>query len=64
MTGTVLEVFVSVGEKVNTGQELLIVESMKMEIPVESPYAGTVTEVLAQAQQKIEEGVVLLRLDA
>lgn len=63
MTGTVLEVLVTVGERVTAGQELLIVESMKMEIPLESPVAGTVTDVLVAPQQRIEEGEVVLRLD-
>ncbi len=64
MTGTVLEVLVTVGERVTAGQELLVVESMKMEIPLESPSAGTVTEVLVAAQQRIEEGQVVLRLES
>ena len=63
MTGTVLEVLVSAGEKVTVAQELLIVESMKMEIPLESPSAGTVAEVLVAAQQRIEEGELVLKLD-
>lgn len=63
MTGTVLEVLVAAGDNVTLGQELLIVESMKMEIPLESPSAGTVTEVLVAAQQRIEEGELVLKLD-
>ncbi len=63
MTGTILEVLVSVGETVNAGQELLIVESMKMEIPLESPAPGTVAEILVAPQQRIEEGELLLRLE-
>lgn len=63
MTGTVLEVLVSAGETVTAGQELLIVESMKMEIPLESPWAGTVAEVLVAAQQRIEEGELVLRIE-
>lgn len=63
MTGTVLEVLVSPGEKVNAGQELVVVESMKMEIPLESPSAGVVTEVLVAPQQRIEEGALVLRIE-
>ncbi|MEO8541272.1 MAG: acetyl-CoA carboxylase biotin carboxyl carrier protein subunit [bacterium] len=63
MTGTVLEVLVAVGDKVNAGQELLIVESMKMEIPLESPAAGIISEVLVAEQQRIEEGETVLRLE-
>lgn len=63
MTGTVLEVLVSPGEKVNAGQELVVVESMKMEIPLESPSAGVVAEVLVAPQQRIEEGALVLRIE-
>jgi biotin carboxyl carrier protein len=64
MTGTVLEVNVRVGEQVNAGQELIVVESMKMEIPLESPSAGTIAEVLVAPQQRIEEGELVLRLES
>jgi acetyl-CoA carboxylase biotin carboxyl carrier protein len=63
MTGTILEVLVTPGEKVNAGQELLVVESMKMEIPIESPAAGTVLEVLVAPQQRVEEGDLVLRIE-
>ncbi len=63
MTGTVLEVLVSPGEPVNAGQELIVVESMKMEIPLESPSAGKVAEVLVAPQQRIEEGELVLRIE-
>jgi len=63
MTGTILEVLVTAGEKVNAGQELLVVESMKMEIPIESPAAGTVLEVLVAPQQRVEEGDLVLRIE-
>lgn len=63
MTGTVLEVLVSPGERVNAGQEVLVVESMKMEIPIESPAVGTVAEVLVAPQQRIEEGQLVLRIE-
>ena len=63
MTGTVKELLVAVGDRVTAGEELLIVESMKMEIPVESPAAGMVAELAVAAPQRIEEGDLLLRLE-
>jgi acetyl-CoA carboxylase biotin carboxyl carrier protein len=51
------------GDAVAKDQELLIIESMKMEIPVESPGGGRVTEVLVGATQQVDEGQVLLRLE-
>lgn len=46
MAGTVWKVLVKEGDTVEIGQEVVIIESMKMEIPVESEVAGTVKQVL------------------
>ena len=62
MAGSVKELLVTPGETVLAGQELLILESMKMEIPLESPAAGAIAEILVTAAQRIDEGQVLLRL--
>ena len=62
MAGSVKELLVAVGDSVKAGDELLIIESMKMEIPLESPVAGTVAEILTSAPQPIGEGDVLVRL--
>jgi acetyl-CoA carboxylase biotin carboxyl carrier protein len=63
MTGTVKELLVAVGSRVNLGEELLIIESMKMEIPVESPAAGTLLELVVQPPGQVQEGELLLRLE-
>lgn len=63
MAGSVKELLVARGDTVRARQELLILESMKMEIPVESPSAGTVVEILVTAPQRIDEGQVLLRIE-
>ncbi|MGI8926412.1 MAG: biotin/lipoyl-containing protein [Tepidiformaceae bacterium] len=62
MAGSIKEVLVAVGETVQAGQEVIIIESMKMEIPIESPAAASVAEILVAAPQPIAEGQVLLRL--
>lgn len=64
MAGTVKEVLVNAGDVVAAGQELLILESMKMEVPVESLGEGTVGEVLVEAGTVVEEGRLLLVLEA
>ncbi|MGE5597063.1 MAG: acetyl-CoA carboxylase biotin carboxyl carrier protein subunit [Hyphomicrobiales bacterium] len=64
MTGTVREVLVNAGDTISTGQELVILESMKMEIPVESPVSGQVSDLLVTPDQQIEEGQLLLRVEA
>ena len=62
ITGTVWKVEVSVGQKVAAGDTLVILESMKMEIPVEAPEAGTVKEIRCQPTQPVNEGDVLVVL--
>jgi biotin carboxyl carrier protein len=63
MTGTVMEVLVAAGDKVAAEAELLIIESMKMEIPVESPVAGIIDEVLVAPEQRVNEGDLLFRIE-
>jgi acetyl-CoA carboxylase biotin carboxyl carrier protein len=62
ITGTVWKVEVSVGQKVAAGEALVILESMKMEMPVEAPEAGTVKEIRCQPSQPVNEGDVLVVL--
>tara|TARA_B100000686_G_C16100906_1_gene623188 strand:- start:156 stop:386 length:231 start_codon:yes stop_codon:yes gene_type:complete len=63
MSGSILELLVSVGTEVSAGQELIVLESMKMEIPVESPVAGTVSEILISVEDAVEEGETILRIE-
>jgi acetyl-CoA carboxylase biotin carboxyl carrier protein len=60
ITGTVWKIEVSVGQKVSAGDTLVILESMKMEMPVESPVAGAVVEIRCQPGQAVSEGDVLV----
>ena len=62
ITGTVWKINVKVGDAVAEGDTVAILESMKMEMPVESPAAGTVAAVLAKEGASIEEGAPLLEL--
>ncbi len=62
IAGNVWKVVVKAGDSVAEDQPLLILESMKMEIPVSAPEDGVVAEVLAQEGQTIAEGTVLVRL--
>ena len=62
ITGTVWKVEVSVGQKVAAGDVLVILESMKMEMPIEAPDAGTVKEIRCQPTQPVNEGDVLVVL--
>ncbi|GAA0493122.1 acetyl-CoA carboxylase biotin carboxyl carrier protein subunit [Pigmentiphaga sp. GD03639] len=59
ITGTVWKVETSVGANVDAEAALLIVESMKMEIPVPAPVAGTVLELRVGEGDPVEEGQVV-----
>lgn len=63
ITGTVWKVLVQVGDAVSAEQELLILESMKMEMPIEAPSAGRVASIAVNPGQAVEEGDLLLELE-
>jgi acetyl-CoA carboxylase biotin carboxyl carrier protein len=63
ITGTVWKIEVKVGDAVAEGQSCVILESMKMEMPVEAPAAGKVTSVSCKEGQAVSEGDVLVTLD-
>lgn len=62
VTGSVIEIRVAVGDAVAAGDEVVILESMKMEIPVVSDFSGTVGEILAEPKQRVQEDDVLMVL--
>ena len=62
ITGTVWKIEVKVGQAVASGDVLVILESMKMEMPVEAPEAGTVKEIRCKETQPVNEGDVLVVL--
>jgi acetyl-CoA carboxylase biotin carboxyl carrier protein len=63
ITGTVWKVEVEVGDEVEEGDVVAILESMKMEMPVEAEVSGTVAEILCEEGQAVTEGDPLARLD-
>jgi len=64
ITGNVWKIETEVGAEVEEDDVLLIIESMKMEIPVEAPEDGKVLEIKVAEGQAIEEGDVLVVLEA
>jgi biotin carboxyl carrier protein len=63
MPGTVVKVLVAVGDHVEKGQDLLVVEAMKMEIKVSAPVAGTVKAVRAAEGDPCDAGQVLAEVE-
>jgi len=63
LVGNVWKVQASAGDQVDEDDVLLILESMKMEIPVTAPAAGTVREIRVKEQDVVQEGQVLAVLE-
>ena len=63
ITGTVWKIEVKVGDTVEEGQTVVILESMKMEMPVEAPSAGKVASIAISEGQAVDEGATLVVLE-
>lgn len=63
ITGTVWKIEVAVGDEISDGDTVVILESMKMEMPVESEDDGKVTEIKCTEGQSVSEGDVLVVIE-
>ena len=63
ITGTVWKIECEVGQEIHEGDTVVILESMKMEMPVEAEDDGTVTEIACQEGQSVSEGDTLVVLE-
>jgi len=63
VTGSVWKIQVSVGDTVQEGDELMILESMKMEIPVEAEEDGSVAAILCEEGESVADGQALVELE-
>ena len=63
ITGTVWKIEVAVGDNVEEGDTVVILESMKMEMPVEAEDPGVVKEILCEEGQSVSEGDTLVVLE-
>jgi len=59
VAGKVWTIDSKVGDRVAVEDILLVLESMKMEIPVHAPVAGTIAEIRVAAEESVEEGAVV-----
>lgn len=64
ITGTVWKILVKPGDEVTAEQTLVILESMKMEMPIESPEAGRVVSVAVAEGAAVDEGELILSLES
>lgn len=63
LTGSVWKIQVQVGDQVSEGDTVVILESMKMEIPVESEASGHVAEIPCREGETVTEGATLVVLE-
>lgn len=63
LPGTILDVFVRIGDAVKTGQHLLLLEAMKMENNIDADRAGTVKDIRVQRGDSVMEGEVLIVIE-
>ena len=63
ITGTVWKIECEVGDEIAEGDTVVILESMKMEMPVEAEDEGTVAEIRCEEGQAVNEGDVLVVLE-
>ncbi len=63
VAGRVISVLVQPGQNINEGDEVVKIESMKMELPVDAEYGGKVVEVLVAEGDEVEEGQALIRIE-
>jgi acetyl-CoA carboxylase biotin carboxyl carrier protein len=63
ISATVWKVTVEVGQVVAVGDTVAVLESMKMEIPVETPVGGTVAELAVAVDDHVDDGDVIALID-
>ena len=63
ITGVVFQITSKVGDSLAAGDAVIVLESMKMEIPVEAPRAGKVKEIKVTEGQTVQEGDTVAVLD-
>ncbi len=64
VTGTVWKIEIKAGDRVAEDDDLMILESMKMEIPVPAPESGVVTEILVAVEDSVSEGQVVAIIES
>ncbi len=59
----VSQILVAVGDEVAAGDKLILLESMKMVIPIQAPHAGRVTRILCEPGESVPAGVALVEIE-
>ncbi len=63
MPGTIHEIYVSVGDRLDANEEVLVIEAMKMEHSIFTPASGVVSGILVEEDQKVDTNQVLISIE-
>ena len=63
MPGKVVEIIVKIGDTVETGETAIVIESMKMEVPIVANHAGTVKEIFCNVEDSVDKNTTLLIIE-
>jgi len=63
IAGQVWKIQAAVGQRVATDESVMIIEAMKMEIPIDAPRAGVIMEITVHEGETIKEGQIVARLE-
>lgn len=63
MTGSIWKIMKAIGDKVAEGDTVILIEAMKMEIPVIAPEDGVIAEILVQEGNMVADGDLVMRLE-
>jgi len=63
IAGSVWKIVASVGQELDEDDPIVILESMKMEIPVVAPESGRITEILVAEGESVTDGTVIARME-
>jgi len=63
ITGNVWKIVTKVGDRIEEDEPIMILESMKMEIPISAPEDGKIVEILTEPESVVTQGQVLARIE-
>lgn len=63
MPGTIYEIFVAVGDRLDANEEIMVIEAMKMEHSIFTPASGVVSGILVEEDQKVDANQVLVSIE-
>lgn len=63
MPGRVVEILVKIGDTIETGETAVVIESMKMEVPIVANHTGTVKDIFCNVEDSVDNGTTLFTIE-